>query len=179
MDVPHDVKGSVGAGSDRLIVQFDHEIRETTILALKLAITRRRPAPGLIFHSDRGSQNADCLFRMQCAHHRILRSISGKGDCWDNTVADSFFKPLKVEAVFGIVLPEENFAQRVPFEWFEALYNRRRRLSKLNQLTIPEFKNINLNLRWVASAYPPPYGFGMEVHFSGYYHKETSTACLE
>jgi transposase InsO family protein len=70
-------------------------------------------------------------FRKLCAQHRILRSMSRKGDCWDNAVAESFF---------GISLLELNFVQRVLFEWIEITYNRRRRHSALNHLTIPEFK---------------------------------------
>jgi len=71
-------------------------------------------------------------------------------------VAYSFFKSLKVEMVFGVVVLDANFAQRVLLECFEVTYNFINMYFKLNQLTIPEFKNINLNLRWVASAYPPP-----------------------
>ena len=69
----------------------------------------------LIFHSDRGVQYADMAFRKLCAQHRILRSMSRKGDCWDNAVAESFFKTLKSEAIFGISLLELNFAQSVLF----------------------------------------------------------------
>ena len=113
---------------------------ETTIPALRMALKQRGVHQGLIFHSDRGAQYADKAFRKLCAQHRILRSMSRKGDCWDNAVAESFFKTLKSEAIFGISLLELNFAQRVLFEWIEITYNRRRRHSALNHLTIPEFK---------------------------------------
>ena len=113
---------------------------ETTIPALQMALNRRGIHHGLIFHSDRGVQYADKAFRKLCAQHRILRSMSRKGDCWDNAVAESFFKTLKSEAIFGISLLELNFAQRVLFEWIEITYNRRRRHSALNHHTIPEFK---------------------------------------
>jgi transposase InsO family protein len=113
---------------------------ETTIPALRMALNRRGIHHGLIFHSDRGVQYADKAFRKLCAQHRILRSMSRKGDCWDNAVAESFFKTLKSEAIFGISLLELNFAQRVLFEWIEITYNRRRRHSALNHHTIPEFK---------------------------------------
>ena len=114
--------------------------QQTTISALRMALKQRGVHQGLIFHSDRGVQYADKAFRRLCVQHRILRSMSRKGDCWDNAVAESFFKTLKSEAIFGIALLEINFAQRVLFEWIEITYNRRRRHSALNHLTIPEFK---------------------------------------
>ena len=113
---------------------------DTTIPALQMALKRRGTHKGLIVHSDRGVQYADRSFRKLCASHRILRSMSRKGDCWDNAVAESIFKTLKSEAIFGIPLLELNFAQRVLFEWIEISYNRRRRHSAINHLTIPEFK---------------------------------------
>jgi hypothetical protein len=119
--------------SERYVARL---MKEQGIRALK----RRGTHKGLIFHSDRGVQYADRSFRKQCASHRILRSMSRKGDCWDNAVAESFFKTLKSEAIFGIPLLELNFAQRVLFEWIEISYNRRRRHSAINHLTIPEFK---------------------------------------
>jgi transposase InsO family protein len=76
--------------------------------------------------------------------------MSRKGDCWDNAVAESFFKTLKTEAVFGVPMSEMNYAQRVLFEWIEITYNRRRRHSARYQLTIPEFKKITLNFKQVA-----------------------------
>jgi transposase InsO family protein len=76
--------------------------QETTMPALKMANTRRRPAQGLIFHSDRGIQYADRNFRKLCAQHQILRSMSRKGDCWDNAVAESFFKTLKPRSFLGL-----------------------------------------------------------------------------
>ena len=113
---------------------------ETTIPALRMALNRRGIHHGLIFHSDRGVPYADKAFRKLCAQHRILRSMSRKGDCWDNAVAESFFKTLKSEAIFGISLLELNFAQCVLFECIEITHNRRRRHSALNHHTIPEFK---------------------------------------
>lgn len=123
---------------------------QTTIPAMTMALKQRGRHRGLIIHSDRGVQYADRDFRTLCAQHRILRSMSRKGNCWDNAVAESFFKTLKAEAIFGIPLRETSFAQRVLFEWIEVTYNRRRRHSTLNQLTIPEFKQINLTSKMAA-----------------------------
>jgi putative transposase len=67
--------------------------------ALKMAIWRRRPAPGLIHHSDRGVQYASLAFRRLLKTHGILGSMSRKGDCWDNAVVESFFGTLKSERV--------------------------------------------------------------------------------
>lgn len=68
--------------------------------ALKMAIWRRRPAPGLIHHSDRGVQYASHAFRRLLQTHGALGSMSRKGDCWDNAVVESFFGTLKSECVF-------------------------------------------------------------------------------
>ena len=123
---------------------------QTTIPALAMAINKRGRHRGLIIHSDRGVQYADRNFRALCAQNRILRSMSRKGNCWDNAVAESFFKTMKAEAIFGIPLLETSHAQRVLFEWIEITYNRRRRHSTLNQLTIPEYQQINLSSKQAA-----------------------------
>ena len=73
---------------------------ELVVVALKRAIRRRRPAKGLIFHSDRGVQYACTDFRKERAQHEFIQSMSRKGNCWDNAVAESFFGILKTELVF-------------------------------------------------------------------------------
>ncbi len=65
--------------------------------ALKMALWQRRPKPGLIHHSDRGSQYASDAFRKLLKDNEIIGSMSGKGNCWDNAVAESFFGSLKQE----------------------------------------------------------------------------------
>jgi len=67
--------------------------------ALKMALHTRRPAPNLIWHTDRGSQYASDTQRELLAEHDILQSMSRKGDCWDNAVCESFFHSLKTELV--------------------------------------------------------------------------------
>ena len=73
---------------------------QTAIAALEHACKRYRPAPGLIFHSDRGVQYASEEFRTLLNKHQMLQSMSGKGNCYDNAVAESFFKSLKTEWVY-------------------------------------------------------------------------------
>ena len=74
---------------------------ELTLDALGLALARRRPPPGLLHHSDRGSQYASGDYQRVLAQHGIVCSMSRRGNCWDNAVAESFFASLKVELVHG------------------------------------------------------------------------------
>ena len=67
----------------------------TTVAALEDAVRREHPAPGLIFHSDRGIQYADKRIRKLLKKHKMKQSMSGKGNCYDNAVAESFFRTLK------------------------------------------------------------------------------------
>jgi transposase InsO family protein len=73
---------------------------EMVVTALKRAIIRRRPGKGLVFHSDRGVQYACTDFRKELDKHEFIQSMSRKGDCWDNAVADSFFAIMKTELVY-------------------------------------------------------------------------------
>ena len=72
------------------------------VTALKRAIRRRRPGTGLVFHSDRGVQYACADFRKELAKHGFIQSMSRKGDCWDNAVAESFFAIMKTELVLVV-----------------------------------------------------------------------------
>jgi len=86
----------------RKVVGWSHSARMTRDLvyeALDAAVAKRRPTPGLIFHGDRGSQYASLAFRRRLWRHRMEQSMSGKGNCYDNAVAESFFATLKKELV--------------------------------------------------------------------------------
>jgi putative transposase len=72
---------------------------DLTLNALGLALARRRPAPGVLHHSDRGSQYASGDYQQVLAQHGIICSMSRRANCWDNAVAESFFATLKVELV--------------------------------------------------------------------------------
>jgi len=95
----------------------------TTIAALEDAVRREHPAPGLIFHSDRGSQYASKDFRKRLATHTMTQSMSGKGHCYDNAVAESFFRTLKSELIYRITLATRQAARLRIFEFIEITYN--------------------------------------------------------
>jgi transposase InsO family protein len=99
--------------------------------ALAMAIKHRRPAAGLVFHSDRGSQYTSAEFRKLLEAHGITQSLSRVGQCWDNAVAESFFGTLKEELVYRSVLPTRAHASRAIFEYIEVFYNRKRLHSAL------------------------------------------------
>ena len=76
--------------------------RKLALDALRMALAQRRPPPGLIHHSDRGSQYASAYYQHMLARHGLRGSMSRRGDCWDNAVADSFFASLKLELVYQV-----------------------------------------------------------------------------
>lgn len=113
----------------------------TTIRAWKMAISNRPLTGKLIFHSDRGIQYACSSFTKLLNSYRLVsRSMSRKGDCWDNAVAESFFKTLKVELVYQTTFESQEIAQITIFEWIETWYNKNRRHTALGDLTISEFE---------------------------------------
>lgn len=118
----------------------------TVIDAWKMAIANRKPQAGLIFHSDRGIQYAAHAFRRLIAKHPGIRqSMSRKGNCWDNAVAESFFKSLKTEWLADKKVPSLKEAQLDIFEYIEIWYNRKRRHSTLDYKTPAEFEQLLFN----------------------------------
>ena len=105
--------------------------KELVIDALRMAWFRRRPPPGLIHHSDRGSQYCSHDFRKQLAAYGMLASMSRKGNCWDNATSESFFNSLKNERVHGSRYETRNEARADLFDYVEVFYNRSRRHSAL------------------------------------------------
>ena len=91
-----------------------------------MAFTARRPAPGLIFHSDQGSQYTSAEFRKLLQRHGVRQSLSRPRQCWDNAVAESFFSTLKTELVYRQPLPTRVAARQAVFEYIEVFYNRKR-----------------------------------------------------
>lgn len=113
----------------------------TSIAAWKMAVRNRPPSKKLIFHSDRGVQYACHDFvKLLESYGHVDRSMSRKGDCWDNAVAESFFKTIKVELIYRNRYPGKEEASLSIFEWIETWYNRNRRHSALGNLTIDEFE---------------------------------------
>jgi transposase InsO family protein len=101
------------------------------IRALYQAIGRRRPPAGCIFHSDRGVQYACKDFRKVLQRYNFRQSMSKKGDCYDNAVAESFFHTLKVEHVYQHRYATRAEARQSIFEYVEMFYNRQRKHSAL------------------------------------------------
>jgi putative transposase len=116
--------------------------QELAVSALDQAIAARRPAPGLIFHSDRGSQYCGQDFQRRIEEAGILPSMSRKGDCWDNAMAESFFKTLKVE--LGRRFKTRIQGRRELFEYIEGFYNTRRLHSGLGYLSPSEYERLQL-----------------------------------
>nr|WP_218160629.1 IS3 family transposase [Spirosoma endophyticum] len=115
---------------------------ETTIPAWQMAIKNRPIERNLIFHSDRGVQYACHAFtKLLKKHPLVLQSMSGKGNCWDNAVAESFFKTLKSELVYQQNFQSRAMAKQAVFEYIEIWYNRQRRHSSLGYLSPFDYYN--------------------------------------
>jgi putative transposase len=118
----------------------DHLRAELCTEALEMALARRKPGEGLIHHSDRGVQYACNDYRELLEEHGIQCSMSGRGDCYDNAVVESFFKTLKTELVYQQEYQTREEAKRSIFEYVEVFYNRRRRHSSLGYLSPGEYE---------------------------------------
>ena len=117
----------------------------TSVAAYQMAVLHRAPTANLIFHSDRGVQYACTEFKALLSQSEVRQSMSRKGNCWDNAVAESFFKSLKVEWLYGQRFENQAQAQMAVFEYIECWYNTRRRHSAINYLTPNEFEQLLLN----------------------------------
>jgi len=113
----------------------DHLRAELAAAALAMALRARRPPPGLVHHTDRGSQYTAAAYRATLAARAITVSMSRAGGCLDNAVAESFFATLKAELVDTRTWPTRAAARTAIFEWIEVWYNRQRRHSTLGYLT--------------------------------------------
>ncbi|MNL12596.1 IS2 transposase TnpB [compost metagenome] len=107
----------------------------TVVDAWKMAIKNRSLQGELIFHSDRGIQYASHEFRRCLKGLPVLQSMSRKGNCWDNAIAESFFKTLKTEMVYHRKFETRAQAKVEIFDYIEVWYNRKRRHSALGYLT--------------------------------------------
>jgi putative transposase len=116
---------------------------ETTLAAWKMAIRNRNVQKELIFHSDRGVQYANKKFANIIESYGVIRSMGRKGNCWDNAVAESFFKSLKTELIYGNKIITKDQMELEIFEYIEIWYNKKRRHGALNYKTIEEFNNQN------------------------------------
>lgn len=115
---------------------------ELPLAALEMAIGRRQPEPGLLHHSDRGCQYTSVDYRAALAELDITVSMSRRGNCWDNAVAESFFATLKHELVHTRSWPTRLELRAAIFEYVEAFYNRRRLHSSLGYQTPAEVEDL-------------------------------------
>ncbi len=114
----------------------DHMRTELALGALQAALGHREPSPeGMLFHSDRGSQYAADDHREALRQHGITCSMSRKGNCWDNAVAESFNSTLKTELVHRTIFLTRDAAKTTISEWIEVFYNRQRRHSSIGYST--------------------------------------------
>jgi putative transposase len=122
----------------------DHLRSDLIADALKMAIARRRPAPGLLHHSDRGVQYASDDYQKLLNDHQLLCSMSGRGDCWDNAMMESFWGTFKSELVNQEHYATHDQARASIFEYVEVFYNRERLHSAIGYLS-PETFEASLN----------------------------------
>lgn len=114
--------------------------RQLVIDALSAAFATRRPAKGLMFHSDRGSQYASGEFRKQLKRYGMVQSMSRKGNCWDNAVVERFFRSLKDEQTNRRFCETRAELRRDVFDYIEMFYNRERLHSSLGYLSPAAFE---------------------------------------
>lgn len=106
--------------------------RELTMSALRMAWFRRHPKPGVLHHSDRGSQYCSHDYQQLLRSYGMTASMSRKGNCWDNAPMESFFNSLKNERVFHRRYATRSAAKADLFDYIEVFYNRKRRHSSMN-----------------------------------------------
>lgn len=113
---------------------------QVTLRALDMALARRRPAPGLVHHTDQAGLYCAYDYRERLRVHGILPSMSARGDCYDNAVAESFFSNLKNELVHHCDFLTREQARAAIFDYIEVFYNRQRRHQTLNYLSPVQYE---------------------------------------
>ena len=114
--------------------------RELALDALLMAVWRRKPAEQVIVHSDQGSQYGSDNFKRFSREHNLLPSMSRRGNCWDNAVAESFFSSLKKERIRKRIYKTREMARADVFDYIEVFYNRSRRHSHLGGISPEAFE---------------------------------------
>lgn len=118
--------------------------RELVLDALLMAIWRRKPNGRVIVHSDQGSQYGSDDWQRFCRSHGLEPSMSRRGNCWDNAVAESFFSSLKKERVRKRVYKTRDLARADVFDYIEVFYNRSRRHSHLGGVSPEAFEQASI-----------------------------------
>ena len=108
--------------------------------AIERACYRYEPGEGILFHSDRGCQYASTAFRQMLERKGFISSMSRKGNCWDNAVAESFFGSLKKERIKKHIYKDRDLANEDIADYIDAFYNRTRRHSHLGGVSPDEFE---------------------------------------
>lgn len=114
--------------------------RSLVLSALEMALGRRNPEPGMIHHSDRGSQYASKDYRQMLVDQGIQVSMSRRGDCYDNAMIESFWHTLKNELVYRTNFKTHQEAKDAIFEYIEVFYNRKRRHSSIGYQSPESFE---------------------------------------
>jgi len=110
--------------------------------ALQMAIEHRQPAPGLVHHTDQGTVYASVAYRAIMKQHGMIASMSRKGDCWDNAVAESFFSNLKNELTWHRTFNTRDEARAAIFDYIEVFYNRQRSHQTLGYLSPVRYEEL-------------------------------------
>ena len=119
---------------------MDSRMTQTLVMdALTAAYWKKKPKPGLLHHSDRGSQYCSAAYRALQTSYGMLTSMSRKGNCWDNAPMESFFGTLKTESLHHYCFRTREQARRIIFEYIEVFYNRIRRHAKINNQSPADF----------------------------------------
>jgi transposase InsO family protein len=135
----------------------EHLRTELVLDALEMAIWNRRPAPGLVHHSDHGCQYTSLAFGRRCRQAGIAVSMGSVGDCFDNALAESFFATLECELIARSRWRTRSEAGMAVFDYIGGFYNPRRRHSALAYLSPAEYerrrpKHVNESLAWNQAA---------------------------
>lgn len=141
--------------ADRKVVGWslsaDMTAENTSVSAMKMAVKNRGVRKGLIFHSDRGVQYACDEFKSILRDNDIIQSMSRKANCWDNAVAESFFKSLKAEMVYHRRFIDQQSAKLEVFGYIEGFYNTRRIHSALGYKTPKQMEEMLLKKEKLAA----------------------------
>jgi transposase InsO family protein len=119
--------------------------KELALAALRRALVVRRPAAGLLHHSDRGSQYCSNAYQAELRRHGIVISMSGRGNCYDNAMVETFFKTLKSELVWRTAFQTRTEAIEALARYIDGFYNPRRRHSALGFVSPIQFEKRNAN----------------------------------
>jgi transposase InsO family protein len=113
---------------------------DLALRALRMALTTRHPSCGLIHHSDRGSQYCSIDYQAVLRKHGLLISMSGKGNCYDNAVVETFFKTIKSELIWPVAWQTRSQAENAVARYIDGFYNPIRRHSTLGYQSPVQFE---------------------------------------